>query len=102
MEPEHGEISCNHHHKKRSKTMCAYNCDAHEPTRKRTQDTQNQDHGDHIARKGFHSWRGCSVILCTNLSPYSRHRKFWKQKPPFTESGVSKRGKNLKKKVNSR
>ena len=44
----------------------------------------------------------CSVILCTNLSPYSRHRKFWKQKPLFTESGVSKRGKNLKKKVNSR
>ena len=56
MGPEHGEISCNHHHKKRSKTMYVYNCEAHEPTRKRTQETQNKDHEDHIAQKGFHSW----------------------------------------------
>ena len=41
--------------RKRSNTVYAYNCEAHEPI-KRTQETQNKDHEDHIAQQGFHSW----------------------------------------------
>ena len=39
----------------KSKTVNAYKCEAQELTRMRTTETQNKDHEDHIAERGFNS-----------------------------------------------
>ena len=50
-----GEIVCNHHHKKNSKYVYACKFEAHQLTQKRIPETQNKDHEDHIAERGFNS-----------------------------------------------
>ena len=61
-ELEHGEIPYNYHQKKnKNKTMYAHKCKAHKFTRKRTQETQNKDHEDYIADRGFNSMNHCNL-----------------------------------------
>ena len=45
--------------------MYAYKCEAHELTGKRTTETQNKDHEDHIAERGFNST--IVTISCTSF-----------------------------------
>ena len=49
-----GEIF-NKDYQKTNSTVFACTCEAHESTRQRIPESQNKDHGDHIAQKGFKS-----------------------------------------------
>ena len=57
-----GEIFSNHRRKK-GKTVFACMCEAFESTRKRIPETQNKDHEDHIAEKGFNSVSHYDLVM---------------------------------------
>ena len=74
MGPEHGEISCNRHHQEKGAKLCMHTtAKLTSPREKGTQETQNKDHGDHIAQKGFHSWWVLGKLVQKPI-PYSRHK----------------------------